>query len=108
MRGSGALSQKLTPLPIRQLPKRQLQRKYYTMRCDFFQGIVEKQTERKENMHILEELYYGNIRPDVKFYGKNSPFVELARLREKNRENLLKSLNEDEKETFEKFNEAQA
>jgi len=44
-------------------------------------------------MKILEELYYGNIRPDVKFYGKDSPFIELARLREKNRENLLKSLN---------------
>ena len=59
-------------------------------------------------MNILEELYYGNIRPDVKFYGKDSPFVELARLREKNRENLLKSLNESEKETFEKFNDAQS
>jgi len=59
-------------------------------------------------MKILEELYYGNIRPDVKFYGKDSPFIELARLREKNRENLLKSLNESEKETFEKFNDEQS
>ena len=59
-------------------------------------------------MQILEELYHGNIRPDVKFYGKDSPFVELARLRERNREKLLESLNESEKEHFEKFNDAQA
>ncbi|HMM05429.1 MAG TPA: hypothetical protein PKD52_02010 [Clostridiales bacterium] len=57
---------------------------------------------------MLEELYYGNIRPDVKFYSEDSPFVELARLREKNRENLLEHLNEKEKEIFEKFNDAQA
>ena len=59
-------------------------------------------------MDIIEELYHGNIRPDIKFYGKDSAFVELARLREKNRENLLKALNESEKETFEKFTNAQA
>ena len=59
-------------------------------------------------MQILEELYHGNIRPDVKFYGKDSPFVELARLREGIREKLLESLNESEKEQFEKFNDAQA
>ena len=59
-------------------------------------------------MQILEELYYGNIRPDIRFYGKDSPFVELARLREKNREKLLESLNESEKEIFEKFTDAQA
>ena len=59
-------------------------------------------------MQILEELYYGNIRPDVTFYDKDSQFVELARLREKNREKLLESLNESEKEIFEKFNAAQA
>ncbi len=32
---------------------------------------------------ILEEVYDGNIRPDVTFYSEDSPFVELARLREK-------------------------
>jgi len=69
---------------------------------------LENNTERKEKMNILEELYYGNIRPDVKFYSKDSPFVELARLREKNRENLLKTLNEDEKEAFEKFDATQS
>ena len=36
------------------------------------------------------------------------PFVELARLREKNRENLLETLNESEKEHFKKLNDAQA
>lgn len=59
-------------------------------------------------MNILEELYLGNIRPDVKFYGMDSQFAELARLRERNREKLIESLNDGEKETFEKFNDAQA
>lgn len=59
-------------------------------------------------MKILEELYYGNIRPDTKFYGKNSPFAKLARLSEKNREQLLQSLSESEKEIFEKFMDAQS
>lgn len=59
-------------------------------------------------MKILEELYFGNIRPDVKFYGTDSPFVQLAQLRQKNRENLLSTLNENEKEAFDKFNDAQA
>lgn len=31
-------------------------------------------------MKILEELYYGNIRPDVKFYGKDSIFAEIVGL----------------------------
>ncbi len=59
-------------------------------------------------MQILEELYYGNIRPDVKFYGQDSPFAELIYLREKNWEKLMESLNEQEKETLEKFNDAEA
>ena len=59
-------------------------------------------------MQILEELYYGNIRPDIKFYGKDSQFAELACLRERNREKLLESLNESEKGIFEKFTDAQA
>ena len=58
-------------------------------------------------MKILEELYYGNIRPDVKIYSKDSLFVESAHLREKNREILLESLNESQKETFEKFTDIQ-
>ena len=59
-------------------------------------------------MQILEELYYGNIRPNAKFYGENAAFMELTRLLEKNRENLLEHLSEKEKETFEKFIVTQA
>ena len=59
-------------------------------------------------MQMLEELYRGNIRPDVALYENDSPLIELARLRERNREKLLESLSESEKERFEKFNDAQA
>lgn len=41
MKGSGVPSQNSSPLPVWQPPKRQLQRKYYIMRCDFFQGLYE-------------------------------------------------------------------
>ncbi len=58
-------------------------------------------------MNILEELYFGNIRPNVN-YDKHSPLAELDRLYEKNRENLLKTLNDSEKETFEKFTDTQS
>ena len=63
------------------------------MRGAFFQGVLTKPIEYA----ILEELYCGNIPPDVKFYGKDTPFAKLARLRERNREKLLESLNESEK-----------
>ena len=59
-------------------------------------------------MQILEELYSGNIRPDVRFYGKDTPFAELARLRQRNKDKLLESFNENEKELFEKFDDAQS
>lgn len=59
-------------------------------------------------MKILEELFFGNIQPDTKFYDKDSPFVQLAKLRERNRESLLATLNENEKDLFEKFTDAQA
>ena len=32
---------------------------------------------------ILEELYYGNIRPASRTYGQNSTFVQTARLKSK-------------------------
>ena len=58
MRGSGALSQKLTPLPIRQPQKRQSQRKYYTMRFDFFQGLHDKKSRRTH-----EKLFQAEPNP---------------------------------------------
>lgn len=59
-------------------------------------------------MNILEELYYSNIRPDSRVYPPNSPFVEAAHLKKKNLDKLMSALNDSEKETFEKYCEAQA
>ena len=56
---------------------------------------------------VLEGLYYGNIRPDTKRYGQDSPFVEAARLKSKNLEKLMAMLNDSEKELFEKYCDAQ-
>lgn len=92
----------------RQSPKGYCSVNIISCAINTFKALLKNNTERKESMKILEELYYGNIRPDVKFYGKYPPFVELARLREKNADNLLKTLNEDEKEIFEKFKAAQS
>lgn len=103
-----ATRQSSSHFQYRQLPEGYCSVNIITCATDTFKALLENNTERKEPMKILEELYYGNIRPDVKFYGKYSPFVELARLREKNRENFLEHLSEKEKETFEKFNDAQS
>ena len=59
-------------------------------------------------MNILEELYCGNIRPDSRVYPPNSPFVEAARLKNKNLDKLMSVLNDEEKETFEKYCDAQS
>ena len=56
---------------------------------------------------ILEELYCGNIRPDTKTYGQDSPFVKLARLKSKNLDKLMTVLDDSEKELFEKYCDAQ-
>ena len=58
--------------------------------------------------NILEELYYGNIRPDTRYYSQNSEFVELARLKTVNQDKLLALLNDNGKDLFEKYSEAQS
>ena len=57
---------------------------------------------------VLEELYYGNVCPDVKYYQQDSPFVEAARLKNVNLEKLIASLNDTEKEIFDKYCDAQS
>jgi hypothetical protein len=57
---------------------------------------------------VLEELYYGNIRPDARCYGQDSPFAQAARLKQRNLEKLMDTLNDSEKELFEKYSDAQA
>lgn len=102
--------QRTTPLPHGNRLKDSYSVNIISCAALSFKGCWINNRERKKTMKItmLEELYDGNIRPDVKFYSEDSPFVELARLREKNRENLLEHLSEKEKETFEKFNAAQS
>lgn len=56
---------------------------------------------------ILEELYSGNIRPDSRMYGQDSPFVQAARLKHDNLEKLMAALDDSEKELFEKYCDAQ-
>ena len=58
-------------------------------------------------LSILEELYSGNIRPDSRIYPKDSPFVEAAKLKLAHYEKLKNALNEEEKETFEQYCDAQ-
>lgn len=57
---------------------------------------------------IIEELYYGNIQPDVMFYGQDSPFVKASHLKHRNMEALMGTLEDSEKELFEKYCDAQA
>lgn len=57
--------------------------------------------------NILEELYYGNIRLGFKLYGKDSHFMEAARLQNQNLEKLREKLDDSEKELFEKYCDAQ-
>ena len=57
---------------------------------------------------ILRELYNGNIHPDISFYPQDSPFVKAARTRHDCMEKLLKTLDDSERELFEKYCESQA
>ena len=56
---------------------------------------------------VMEELYCGNIRPASRFYGKDSLFVETAKARNTTLEKLLALINEEEKELFEAYRDAQ-
>jgi quinol monooxygenase YgiN len=56
---------------------------------------------------VLEELFIGNIRPDAGIYPQDSPFVQAARVKHENLEKLMASLDDSEKELFEKYCEAQ-
>jgi len=57
---------------------------------------------------IMKELYYGNIRPDSKFYAKDSPFVKAAHIKRDCMEKLGTTLDDTEKELLEKYIEAQS
>ena len=55
---------------------------------------------------ILEELYYGNIRPDTGAYEKNSSFAKTAQLKKNNYEKLIAALSASEKDLLDKFMDA--
>jgi len=55
---------------------------------------------------IFKELYYGNIQPTGKFYGPDSDFVKNAKLRQSILDKLMETLNEQEKELFEQYCDA--
>ncbi len=54
-------------------------------------------------MNILEELYYGNVFPNEKCAKLDEQTKELLSLQNRNEENLISTLTDEQKETFEKF-----
>ena len=57
---------------------------------------------------MFEELYYGNIGFDSGRYGPDSPFVKAARVKVESMEKLEETLNDAEKELFDRFCEAES
>ena len=53
-------------------------------------------------MKVLEEFWYGNINPMERPFQSRRKFDKVFRLLTKNEEELLKNLNEQEKEFFNK------
>ena len=54
-------------------------------------------------MTILENLWYGNIRPVERFVDGNTEYKSLLRLVGNNREKLEATLSPEQAELFEKF-----
>ncbi len=54
-------------------------------------------------MKVLEEFWYGNIRPIEREFHNQMKFDKVLKLLAKNEEKLLENLNEHEKELFDKF-----
>ena len=58
-------------------------------------------------MQILEDLYLGDIRPNERFFKRNSQYAKALDEVVKVGDTLTASLNEDEKKLFEDFMDAQ-
>ncbi len=54
-------------------------------------------------MKVIEEFWYGNITPVERPFQRQRQFDKIFSLLAKNEEKLLETLNEQEKEIFEKF-----
>lgn len=58
-------------------------------------------------MTTLEDLYFGNINPNERDTKRGSRMDQLVKLMCKNEDALNTTLTEQQKETFEKFKDAQ-
>ena len=57
---------------------------------------------------ILEELFMGNLEFDIHYYGENSPMVETAKKKLACKEKLMSLLDNEGKELFEEYTDAQS
>jgi len=53
--------------------------------------------------NIIEELYYGNISPNDRDIVKGGTYSHLLHLLTRNEDELMKTLSDAQRETFEKF-----
>ena len=58
-------------------------------------------------MTTLEDLYFGNINPNERDTKRGSKMDQLVKLMCKNEDGLNATLTEQQKETFEKYKDAQ-
>ena len=58
-------------------------------------------------MRVLEEFWYGNINPVEIPFQRQRQFDKVFKLLTKNEEKLLETLNEQEKELFDKYKACQ-
>ena len=56
-------------------------------------------------MKILDELWYGNIAPFEQCSRGDKRFAKMLKLMNQNREELVRSLTDKQKETLEKYEE---
>ena len=56
-------------------------------------------------MNILEEFWYGNVRPNEKGFKRRTEYEKLLNLIARNEEKLTALLNDSGKETFAKYRE---
>ena len=54
---------------------------------------------------ILEELWYGNICPETDKRSNSEEMKQLMKYMARHHETLLATLNDEQKETFEKFDD---
>lgn len=57
-------------------------------------------------MNTIEELYFGKINPQEKFFDEHSEYAYLLRIIAENKENLQKKLSGDEAVSFSKMIDA--